>query len=72
VVVVMDIRHPLTDSGPPLMVDWCAHAEVRLLVLLTKSDKLSRGAAAGDGAEGARRWTSRLSRAPYECSHFPR
>lgn len=45
-VLMMDIRHPLTDSDC-LMVDWCAEAGVRLLVLLTKADKLSRGAAAG-------------------------
>lgn len=46
VVLVMDIRHPLTEADA-LMVDWCANAQVRLLVLLTKSDKISRGAAAG-------------------------
>ena len=44
-VLMMDIRHPLTDSDRQ-MVDWCAASGLRLLVLLTKSDKLSRGAAA--------------------------
>jgi GTP-binding protein len=44
-VLMMDIRHPLTESDCQ-MVDWCADAGIRLLVLLTKADKLSRGAAA--------------------------
>ena len=44
-VLMMDIRHPLTDSDGQ-MVDWCAASGLRLLVLLTKADKLSRGAAA--------------------------
>lgn len=46
VVLLMDIRHPLTDADRQ-MVDWCAGAGVRLLVLLSKADKVSRGAAAG-------------------------
>lgn len=46
VVLVMDIRHPLTDADR-LMVGWCAGAGVRLLALLSKADKVSRGAAAG-------------------------
>ncbi len=46
VVVLMDIRHPLTDLDRE-MIGWCAQARVRLLVLLSKADKLSRGAAAG-------------------------
>lgn len=44
-VLMMDIRHPLTDADSQ-MVDWCAQSGLRLLVLLTKADKLSRGAAA--------------------------
>lgn len=45
-VLVMDIRHPLTafDRG---MVEWAATARLPLLVLLSKADKLSRGAASG-------------------------
>lgn len=46
VVLMMDVRRPLTDTDAQ-MVDWCAHAGLRLLVLLTKADKVSRGAAAG-------------------------
>lgn len=46
VVLMMDIRHPLTDADVQ-MVEWCAEADLRLLVLMTKADKISRGAAAG-------------------------
>lgn len=43
-VVVMDIRHPLTafDSR---MLAWRRQASLPLLLLLTKADKLGRGAA---------------------------
>jgi GTP-binding protein len=42
-VVVMDIRHPLTDFDQQ-MLDWGAAARLPMLLLLTKSDKLNRGA----------------------------
>jgi len=45
VVVVMDCRHPLTDFDQ-LMLQWCSHARLPVHLLLTKADKLSRGAAA--------------------------
>jgi GTP-binding protein len=43
-VLVMDIRHPLTafDSR---MLAWCRQASLPLLLLLTKADKLGRGSA---------------------------
>jgi GTP-binding protein len=44
VVVVMDIRHPLTDLDLTLL-DWLKEAGRPTHVLLTKSDKLSRQAA---------------------------
>lgn len=44
VVVVMDCRHPLTDYDQQ-MLHWCAHGGLPVHVLLTKADKLSRGAA---------------------------
>ena len=44
VVVVMDVRHPLTELDRRLL-DWLRTAERRAHVLLTKSDKLSREAA---------------------------
>lgn len=43
-VVVMDIRHPLTAFDRQ-MLEWGRRAELELLLLLTKSDKLKRGAA---------------------------
>ena len=43
VVVIMDARRPFTDLDQQL-VDWCAAAGLPVHVLLTKCDKLSRGA----------------------------
>ncbi len=43
-VVVMDIRHPLT-AFDRRMIEWGRQWELELLLLLTKSDKLKRGAA---------------------------
>ena len=42
-VVVMDIRHPLTDIDQQ-MIAWGIAAEIPLLLLMTKADKLKRGA----------------------------
>ncbi len=44
VVVVMDVRRPLTD-GDRVMLDWAKWAKLPVHILLTKADKLSRGAA---------------------------
>ncbi len=44
VILVMDTRHPLTPFDTQ-MLEWCNHAHMPVHVLLTKSDKLSRGAA---------------------------
>lgn len=44
-VVIMDIRHPLTDYDWR-MLDWCTHYQKPAHIVLTKADKLSRGAAA--------------------------
>ncbi len=43
-VLVMDIRHPLTRYDEQ-MLDWCAASEMPVHALLTKADKLSRGKA---------------------------
>ncbi|MBA3732004.1 MAG: ribosome biogenesis GTP-binding protein YihA/YsxC [Gammaproteobacteria bacterium] len=43
-MLVMDIRHPLTDYDWQLL-DWCQAHALPLHILLTKADKLSRGAA---------------------------
>lgn len=44
VVLVMDIRHPLTEFDRA-MLNWCAGAKMPVHILLTKSDKLKRGPA---------------------------
>jgi len=44
IVLVMDIRHPLTEFDWQ-MVEWCEHTKLPLHILLTKSDKLKFGAA---------------------------
>ncbi|MBK8971872.1 MAG: YihA family ribosome biogenesis GTP-binding protein [Hahellaceae bacterium] len=43
-ILVMDIRHPLTPLDSQL-VSWCSKRRLPTLILLTKSDKLSRNAA---------------------------
>ncbi|MBK1617932.1 YihA family ribosome biogenesis GTP-binding protein [Lamprobacter modestohalophilus] len=44
-VVVMDIRHPLTDIDQQ-MIDWGIAAGLPLLLVLTKADKLKRSGVA--------------------------
>jgi len=44
VFLLMDIRHPLKDFDQ-LVLRWCATADLQAHVLLTKADKLKRGAA---------------------------
>lgn len=44
IVVVMDIRHPLTEFDWQ-MIEWCQHGKLPLHLLLTKADKLNFGAA---------------------------
>lgn len=43
-VLVMDIRHPLTDFDQ-MMVEWCEHNDLPLMILATKADKLKYGKA---------------------------
>lgn len=43
-VLLMDIRHPL-QSFDTMMLQWAADMEMPVHILLTKSDKLKRGAA---------------------------
>lgn len=45
VVLVMDIRHPLTPLDQQ-MLGWCGDAGLPVHILLTKADKLGRAAAA--------------------------
>ncbi len=42
-ILMMDVRRPLTDFDGQ-MLDWCAAAGLPCHMLLTKADKLSRGA----------------------------
>jgi GTP-binding protein len=46
VFLIMDIRHPLTDFDRRMLA-WCDHFGRPVHILLTKADKLSRGAALG-------------------------
>ena len=43
VVILMDIRHPLKDLDQQ-MIEWAVSAELPVLLLLTKADKLSQSA----------------------------
>ena len=43
-ILMMDIRHPMTDFDQQ-MLHWCLHADMPVHILLTKADKLKRGAA---------------------------
>lgn len=42
-VIIMDIRHPLNDYDWQ-MLEWCHHYQLPVHVLLTKADKIKRGA----------------------------
>ena len=42
-VLLMDVRHPLKEFDQ-MMVDWSAESGMPLHILLTKADKLKRGA----------------------------
>lgn len=44
IFLLMDIRHPFMETDE-IMIEWCAHRGLALHLALTKSDKLSRGAA---------------------------
>lgn len=56
-VLVMDIRHPLTDYDT-MMLEWCMTRGLRAHCLLTKADKLSRGATA-NAVQAVRRQLAR-------------
>jgi len=43
IVLVMDIRHPLTEFDWQ-MIHWCQHSQVPLHILLNKCDKMKYGA----------------------------
>ena len=43
-ILVMDCRHPFKPFDQ-MMLDWCVNSKVAIHILLTKSDKLKKGAA---------------------------
>jgi GTP-binding protein len=43
-VLVMDVRHPLKPFDQ-MMLEWCVSTGIDVHILLTKSDKIKRGAA---------------------------
>lgn len=43
-VIIMDIRHPLTEFDWK-MLEWCKHFNIHAHVLLTKADKMKKGPA---------------------------
>ncbi|MDR5866380.1 ribosome biogenesis GTP-binding protein YihA/YsxC [Halomonas koreensis] len=45
-VLLMDVRHPLSEFDQ-MMLGWADEAEMPVHILLTKADKLKRGAAKG-------------------------
>lgn len=49
-ILVMDIRHPLMPADLQ-MLDWCHGAQMPVHILLTKADKLSKGAASASLAK---------------------
>lgn len=61
-VLVMDIRHPLTDADWQL-IDWVSAHGRRVHCLLTKADKLSRGAAKNVELEVGRALAERVPNA---------
>lgn len=44
IFLMMDIRHPLT-AFDALMLDWCRELDIPVHLVLTKADKVGRGAA---------------------------
>lgn len=45
VIIIMDVRRPLTDHDTQ-MLQWCRKSDMPTHILLTKADKLKKGAAA--------------------------
>jgi GTP-binding protein len=43
-ILIMDIRHPLKEYDQNC-IEWAVHSDLPIHILLTKADKLSRGAA---------------------------
>lgn len=57
-ILLMDVRHPLKDVDQQLL-DWCWKVDMPVHVLLTKADKLKRGAAQNTLLQVRRELTAR-------------
>ncbi|WP_455211462.1 ribosome biogenesis GTP-binding protein YihA/YsxC [Kaarinaea lacus] len=66
IILTMDIRHPM-KAFDDQMVAWCAQVNMPLHILLTKSDKLKRSAA----AESLRKVQQMLKNYQFEHSVQP-
>lgn len=44
IILLMDVRHPMTEYDV-MMLEWSKHFQLPIHILLTKADKLKRGAA---------------------------
>lgn len=44
IILMMDVRHPMSEFDI-MMLDWSRHFQLPIHILLTKADKLKRGAA---------------------------
>ncbi|MGH8371225.1 MAG: ribosome biogenesis GTP-binding protein YihA/YsxC [Gammaproteobacteria bacterium] len=64
-VLVMDIRHPLTDFDQRMLA-WCEPLNLPVLILLTKADKLTRNHA----NQASRTVTQRLSAQSVQVQVF--
>lgn len=69
-VLVMDIRHPL-QTFDQIMLDWAQQYDMSLHILLTKADKLKRGAAGNTllAVEKELRESARVSVQLFSATH---
>lgn len=70
-ILVMDVRHPLTDYDQQ-MLDWCHEVQLDVHVLLTKADKLKRGPASAALLQVRRALTNRGLHATVQLFSAPK
>ena len=68
-VIVMDIRHPLSEFDQT-MVQWVADTNMATHVLLTKADKLKFGAAKSTFLNVQRQLVESVGESPVSCQMF--
>jgi len=66
-VLVADIRHAF-KPGDEMMLDWARASELPLLALLTKADKLKRGARAQSVARARSRLPANAEAVPFSAT----